>query len=94
LFVVVISRAWTKSGFYCLWWLFPEPEQRVCFVVCFGYIQSLTKSGFCCLLWLFPVWAKSVFCCLLWLYPVWAKSVFVVCCSYIQSLNEEVRFWI
>jgi hypothetical protein len=25
-------------------WLYPEPEQRLSFVVCFGYIQSLNKE--------------------------------------------------
>ena len=33
-----------KSGFCCLLWLYPEPEQRVVFVVCCGYIQSLNKE--------------------------------------------------
>ena len=33
-----------KSGFCCLLWLYPEPEQRVVFVVCCGYIQSLNEE--------------------------------------------------
>ena len=33
-----------NSGFCCLFWLYPEPERRVSFVVCFGYIQSLNKE--------------------------------------------------
>ena len=33
-----------KSGFCCLFWLYPESERRVSFVVCFGYIQSLNKE--------------------------------------------------
>ena len=30
-----------NSGFCCLFWLYPEAERRVSFVVCFGHIQSL-----------------------------------------------------
>ena len=33
-----------KSGFCCLFWLYPESERRVSFVVCFGYIQSLNEE--------------------------------------------------
>ena len=33
-----------KSGFCCLFWLYPELEIRVGFVVCFGNIQSLNKE--------------------------------------------------
>ena len=33
-----------KSGFCCLFWLYPELEIRVSFVVCFGNIQSLNKE--------------------------------------------------
>jgi hypothetical protein len=34
----------TKSGICCLLWLYPEPERRVGFIVCFGYIKSLNKE--------------------------------------------------
>jgi hypothetical protein len=34
----------THSEFCCLFWLCPESEQRVSFVVCFGYIQSLKEE--------------------------------------------------
>jgi hypothetical protein len=30
----------------CLLWLYPEPEQRVGFIVCCGYIQSEQRVGF------------------------------------------------
>ena len=33
-----------KSGFCCLFWLYPEHERRLGFVVCFGYIQSLNEE--------------------------------------------------
>jgi hypothetical protein len=45
LFVLVISRDWKKSEFCCFFWLYPETERRVSFVVCFGYIQNLKKVG-------------------------------------------------
>ena len=33
-----------KSGFCCLFLLYPELEIRVSFVVCFGYIHSLIEE--------------------------------------------------
>jgi hypothetical protein len=44
LFVLFIYRAWKKSEFCCLFCLYTEPERRVSFVVCFGYIQSLKEE--------------------------------------------------
>jgi hypothetical protein len=40
--VLVIFRACEK-GVFCV---YPEPERRVFFVVCFGYIQSLKEECF------------------------------------------------
>jgi hypothetical protein len=70
LFVLVISSAWTKSGFCRLFWLYPESERRVSFVVCFGYIQCLNEEWVLSfVLVISRVWTKSELCCLFWLYP-------------------------
>jgi hypothetical protein len=36
----------SRSVFCCLFWLYPESERRVSFVVCFGYIQRLKEEFF------------------------------------------------
>jgi hypothetical protein len=51
LFVLVISIDWKKSVFCCLFWLYPETERRVSFVVCFSYIHRLKEE--CILLFVF-----------------------------------------
>jgi hypothetical protein len=74
-----------------LFWLYPEPERRVSFAVCFGYMQSLKEE--CVLLFVLVIYRalkKSELCCLFWLYPEPERGVcFVVCFGYIQSLKEE-----
>ena len=33
-----------KSGFCCLFWLYPQPDRRMNCFVCFGYIQNMKED--------------------------------------------------
>jgi hypothetical protein len=44
MFVLVIFRVLKKCEYCCLFWLYPKPERRVSFFVCFGYIQRLNEE--------------------------------------------------
>jgi hypothetical protein len=76
--------------FCCLFWLYPEPERRVCFVVCFGYIQSLKEE--CVLLFVLAIstaWKKSVFC--------WQNTLFFQAVDITKTNNKthsSFRLWI
>jgi hypothetical protein len=44
LFLQTLDITKTNNKTRCLFWLYTETERGVCFVVCFGYIQSLKEE--------------------------------------------------